>query len=192
MKEDETVGIGLLELHQNLADVKPGRAIAVAMFEHTWAAGLSQAIRDAGGRLLSQGILTRDAVLHMDEELEAIAAVEASIDAARAVKGAAVLDALIYNAAEDSTDPDSPEQFVQDLQAVDRAANMLSTAVAAEALRTLIVAGVIDDGEVETALLALIENGLLDPELVEQGLEVADAAIAGVADVAAAQASRLA
>lgn len=52
-------------------------------------------------------------------------------------------------------------------------ATTVTTAVAAEVVRSLIVAGMIGDDEVETALAALVEDGLLDVALVTHALETA-------------------
>jgi hypothetical protein len=152
-------GISAAQVRALIADMPAGSAVAVVLFEHAWAAPLSAAVQEAGGRLLAQGMLTRDAVLLMGEELRAIAAAEAGIAAADAVRGAALLDALA---------------FAEELQA-QRAglAAAVTTSVAAEVVRSLIVAGVIDDDEVEPALAALVGDGLLDVALVAGALQAA-------------------
>jgi hypothetical protein len=44
---------------------------AVLLFEHTWAIGLKEAIRDAGGRALTGGLLAPDVLQMVEAEIEA-------------------------------------------------------------------------------------------------------------------------
>ncbi|WP_402465103.1 DUF6325 family protein [Isoptericola aurantiacus] len=50
------------------ADLEPGAAVGMVVFEHTWAAGLTSAIRDAGGRLIDMTTVPPAAL----EELAAV------------------------------------------------------------------------------------------------------------------------
>jgi hypothetical protein len=176
-------GITREELLGLVDDIPPGTVIAVMLFEHTWAAGFAQAAREAGGHLLAQGILTRDAVMVVGRELEAIAEAEMVIEAAEAVKAAALLDALAFSEAieelEESAAAEVDELFVE-----------TRTLAAAETLRTLTVAGLIDDKEIEPALTELVDAGLLDRQMVEDAFMTAGEIQAEVADVAYAQSSR--
>ncbi|WP_342677465.1 DUF1269 domain-containing protein [Methanofollis sp. UBA420] len=60
-----------------IADAIPAdSAAAVMLIEHTWAIGLKQALRDAGGFVLAQGMVTPEALLLAGADLAA--AVEAA------------------------------------------------------------------------------------------------------------------
>lgn len=157
-----------------VAEMPPDTALAFVLFEHRWAGGLSQAVQDAGGHLVAQGILTRDAVLMVGSELAAIAEAEEVIAATEAIKGAAVLDTLAFTSAE------------EEAQAL-MADELVTSSVAAETVRTLMAVGVVDDGEIEAAILALVEAGLLSPDLVADALDQADAAIAAVEEAIESQ-----
>jgi uncharacterized membrane protein len=167
-------GISPADVKSVLMQMEPGTAAAMVLFEHSWAGGLAEAVRDAGGSLLAQGMLTRDAVMMIGTEMSAIAEAEATIAAAEAVKGAAVLDTLAFvDAAEEA-------------QAL-MADEAVTTSIAAETLRTLMAVGVVDDSELEPAVLSLVEAGLLSPDIVADAIVRADAAIAAVEDAFAAQ-----
>lgn len=174
------LGISASDLHTIVMQIPPGTALAIVLFEHVWAAGLAAAIRDAGGHLVAQGILTRDAVMLMGQELDAMAEAEAAITVAEAIKGAALLDALAFTAEMD----DIKQAAVDAVLSSD-----VTTILAAQTLRTLMSVGVVDDTEIEPALVALIEAGLLNPALVAQGLAAAAEAEAEIADLVAAQAA---
>ena len=152
----------------------PDTALALVLFEHRWAGGLAESIREAGGHLLAQGILTREAVLVVGSELAAIAEAEAVIATTEAIKGAAVLDALAFTEAAEEAEALMADELV-------------TSSIAAETLRTLMAVGVVDDTEIETAITSLIEAGVLSPDLVANALDQADAAIAAIADTRAAQ-----
>lgn len=160
-----------------------GTALGLMLFEHSWAAGFAAAIREAGGHLVTQGILTRDAVMLMGAELAAAAEAEAAIEAAQAIKGAALLDALAFTAELEQAE----QALVARMEAI---APTLVTGVAAEALRTLTLAGLIDESEVEPAIAALVGAGLVDPGVVAEAVAATDAAEREVAELAAAQVGR--
>jgi hypothetical protein len=170
-------------------------------------------VREANGHLLAQGILTRDAMMVIGQELETMAEAEAAIELAEAVKGAALLDALIYAAeVEEEIDAELEAEYEEgraeiqaeldaemeaELEAAEEPTpedeallNMAMTAVAAETLRTLILAGLIDDNEVTPALDALLSVGLLDAEILESAFAAAEERTMQVQEVASAQATR--
>ncbi|MDM8533027.1 hypothetical protein QUF63_17840 [Anaerolineales bacterium HSG25] len=140
--------------------IEPGSSAGVLMIEHTWALGLKDAIINAGGRMLSQGFLTRDAMMMIGAELQATAEAETSIEMAEAVKGAALLDVLCTVAKakeiEEAAIDDATEAIV--------AAELVKTALSADVIRTLIVANLLEDSAAEEAIIALIEAGLIDPQ----------------------------
>jgi len=155
-----TFGLSPDQLVKTLEQIPPGGGGALVLFEHAWAARLSHVVREAGGRLLAHGILTREAMFHAGAELRALAEQEAVMEVADAVRSAGLLDALAY-ASDDATAADS--------------AASLPSALAAQTLRTLIVARLIDDAEAEPALVELIESGLIDPAIAGRALEEAEA-----------------
>ncbi len=172
---DAATGLSPEDIRTLVDGLEPDSALALVLFEHRWAGGLAQAVRDAGGALVAQGMLTQDAVLMVGGELAAIAEAEQVMAAAEAVKGAAVLDTLAFTEA------------AEEAQAL-MADELVTSSIAAETVRTLMAVGVVDDGEIETALLALVESGLLSPELVADALDRTDAAIAAVEEAFAAEA----
>jgi hypothetical protein len=172
---DSAYGLTVTDVEAVLMQMPPNTATAMVLFEHVWAGGLAEAVREAGGHLLSQGMLTREAVMMVGAEVAAIAEAEYTIAAAEAVRGAAVLDTLAFAEAEAEA-----QALMADVA--------VTTTIAAESLRTLMAAGVIDDSELEPAIVALVEAGLLSPEAVAVALANADAAIATVEEAFAEQA----
>lgn len=164
---DSTYGINADDVRAMIDTMALDTAVALVLFEHNWAGGLAEAIQAAGGYLIAQGILTRDAMVMVGQELVAIAEAEQVIAATEAVKGAAVLDTLAFTEAAEAA------------QAM-MADSIVTSSIAAETLQTLMAVGVVDDTEVETAILALVEAGLVDPDLVAAALDQADAEMAVV------------
>lgn len=161
-EEDDCSMFGLspAQLIETLGTIPPGGGGALVLFEHAWAARLAYTVREAGGRLLAHGILTREAMSQAGAELRVLAEAEAVMEVAEAVRSVGLLDALAYASDEAA--------------ATDSAAS-LPSALAAQTLRTLIVARLIDDAEAEPALVELIEAGLIDQAVVQRALEEAEA-----------------
>lgn len=161
-EDGNAYGLSAAEVRALVERMPNSSAASVLLFEHTWAAPLGALVADAGGWLMAQGLLTRDAVVVMGDELKAIAAAEASIVAAAAVRGAVILDTLA---------------FVEEVEANrEELAAAVATRLSAEVLRSLIGAGVISNDEVETAVAALVHDGLLDVDLVQRALAAGVAA----------------
>ena len=89
-----SLGLDYQSLRQTVENLKPGRAFAVLMFEHTWAIPLAAAIRRAGGVPLAQGFVTPEVLAMVGEEINAIAEAANAIEVSRIVQGAAILDIL--------------------------------------------------------------------------------------------------
>ncbi|MEZ4519872.1 MAG: hypothetical protein R3C44_24590 [Chloroflexota bacterium] len=54
-----------------IADIMDNDSMAlILLFEHTWAVGLKEAVQDAGGRMVAQGILTPAALVNVGAMLE--------------------------------------------------------------------------------------------------------------------------
>jgi len=52
-------------------EIPPGTSAVVVLLEHTWATGLTEAVRRAGGMLLTGGLVTPDALTQVRAELAA-------------------------------------------------------------------------------------------------------------------------
>ena len=183
---DNDYGLTVDDIRQISAQIEPGTAAGILLVEHKWAAGFKQAVREAGGRMLAQGFLTPEALLMVGQELQAIVEAEAAIEVAEAVKGAAMLDALITVAEA----KEIKEAAVEEAAEVVVAAEMIKTAAAAEAVRALIVAGMIEDAAAQEAIEALVAAELVEEAAFEEAADaVAQAeAIAAEAFAAAGQA----
>lgn len=173
---------------QDIADVanqiEPGTSAGILLVEHVWAAGLKQAIRDAGGYPIAQGFITPEALVMIGAEVQAIAEAEMAIEVAEAVKGAALLDALatvdLAEAVKEAAVEDAVETVAQ--------AELAKTAAVAEAVRTLVVAGMIEDAAVQEAVEALAVAGLLSEAAVAEAEDaVAQAEAVAAAALAAAE-----
>jgi len=149
---------------QEMADeLEPGTAGAVLLFEHTWATGFAEALQDAGGHMLAQGFLTRDALMMVGTELEAMVEAQEAIEMADAVKAMAVLDAL-----ETAFEAQQIKE-VAIAEAVDAVATaeVIKAMAAADAVRALIAAELIEEAAAERALEALVSAELIEQAALE-------------------------
>src|SRR5215203_3004257 len=149
-------GLDVADLQAIVRDLAPDTAVGVLMFEHTWAIPLRDAIRRAGGVPLVQGFVTPEALILVGAEVEAMAEAEQTIEVASIVQGAAVLDAL----------------------AAVEAAEAVKTATAANVLRTLIVADLIEEAAVQEAIDALATAGLIQADALATAVAAAAQAAA--------------
>ena len=124
----------------------------MVLVEHVWAGRLRQKIRDAGGHLVAQGMLTQEVLMLVGAELQATADAEAAIDLAEAARGAALLDAL-HTLTAGTPDPD--------VAARERAS------AACAVVRTLVDAGVIPPREAGEAVEALAKAGIVEQALLD-------------------------
>jgi len=149
---------------QALADqIPPGTAAALMLFEHTWAIGFSQAIGDAGGRMMAQGFLTREALFMIGEELEARIEAEIAIQEAEDVKAQALLEALSAVVAAEMIEEAAAEEAAIAIEV----AAAIKAAAAADAVRALIVADLIEEAAAERALEALVAAELIEAAALE-------------------------
>jgi hypothetical protein len=163
--DDSAFGLSCADVRAVVRGIPPGTAVALALFEHTWASALAAAIRHAGGHLLAHGILARDAAMAVGAEARAIAEADTALALAGAIEAGAVLDTLAFGT--------GGESAVTEMMGT-RAAHgpeLRTSAAAAEALRTLTVAGLIDDTELESALVALVDAGLIEVNQFESALQ---------------------
>jgi hypothetical protein len=145
-----SLGLDYQGIRQVVEDLRPGRAFGVLMFEHTWAIPLAAAIRRAGGVPLAQGFITPEALVIVGEELNAIADAAIAIEVSEIVKSAAILDTL----------------------ATLREAEAARTAIAAGVVRTLVVAGLIDEAATAEAIVPW-RGGLLQAEYLTAAAQAA-------------------
>ncbi|MCX7792457.1 MAG: hypothetical protein N2378_17620 [Chloroflexaceae bacterium] len=167
-------GLTLNEIRLAATDLAPGTAAAVVLLEHAWAIGLATAIREAGGRMVAQGFLTRDALLAVGRELNAIVEAEVAVERAAALRGAALLDTLSTLEAAAELEQAAIAQAAATVEAVDT----FRMAIAAEAVRALVVAGLLTDADAPAAIDALVDADLITTEAFQQATAAADAAIA--------------
>ncbi len=59
------------DIQQVAADIPNKSAAGLLLFEHTWAIGLKEAIKNAGAVAITGGFVSPDAVAEVEEELEA-------------------------------------------------------------------------------------------------------------------------
>lgn len=138
------------DIQTAIEEMEPGTAAAIMIFEHAWAADFAEAIRDAGGTMLAQGFLTRDALFLVGAELEAMIETEIVIEGAEAIQREAMLDALATVAAGEA----------------------IKAAVAADVLRTLIIAGLIEEAAIEEAIDTLVAVDLIEEAAITAAAEV--------------------
>ena len=68
----DLMGLFTAEDIERLAEeIPPGTSAVVVLLEHTWATGLTEAVRRAGGMLLTGGLVTPDALTQVSAELAA-------------------------------------------------------------------------------------------------------------------------
>lgn len=69
---EDIMGLFTAEDIEKLAgEIPPGTSAVVVLLEHTWATGLTEAVRRAGGMLLTGGLVTPDALTQVRAELAA-------------------------------------------------------------------------------------------------------------------------
>jgi hypothetical protein len=90
---ESSYGLGLGDIQTVTERIRPGSAAAMLVIEHTWALEFGSAVQEAGGKLAAQGFLTREAVMKVGEELEAIADAEVAIELSEAIQVEAAYEA---------------------------------------------------------------------------------------------------
>jgi hypothetical protein len=156
----QATGFALEDLEKLKEQIDPSELTIVALVEHVWAAHLQDAIREAGGTVVGQGLLTAEVHMLIGDEIQARAEAEAAIEIAQAARSAALLDALaMLSAREQST------------------AESRATA-AAEVVRVLVEKGFVHAPETEAAIEALTTAGFLEAAAVEAALAEAEDTVA--------------
>jgi hypothetical protein len=143
-----TAGFALEDLRRLIDEIGPGEHAVAILIEHRWAARLREAVRDAGGRLVGQGLLTPEVTMVVGAEIQARADAEAAIELANAARGSALVDALSTLAGDRRG---SAEEAAR---------------AAAEVVRVLVTEGFVHEAEAHAAIDALASAGLVEAALL--------------------------
>lgn len=170
---ESSYGLALKDIMDVVDRIEPGTSAGLLLIEHVWAAGLKQALREAGGYPIAQGFLTPEAMMMIGKEAEAIAEAEVAIEIAEAVKGAALLDVLSTIDKAQEIEEAAVEEAAETVVEMET----IKTSAVAEALRTLLVAGIIEEGATLEAIDTLVKAGLMDAA----ALDIAESATAAEA-----------
>jgi len=173
---DRGLGLTSVDVRRVADELEPGSGALFLLIEHTWATGLKHAVRNAGGVPIVQGFLTPEAVMMVGAELRAIVDAEATIELAEAVKGAAMLDALITM----EVAAEAAEEALRVTSDVIDITDAIRAQAAAEAVRALIVAELIEDAAAEEAAEVLVAAGLIEAAALAEAEQVARAAQAEI------------
>jgi uncharacterized membrane protein len=174
LSPEQGPGLDFNLLRAAVTDLAPGTAAALVLVEHAWAIGLGTAIVDAGGRMVAQGFLTRDALLAVGRELNAIIEAEVATERAAAVKGAALLDTLTTLAAAEEVQREAMAEAITAVVGVEA----FRSTVAAEAVRALVVAGLLTEADATEAIDILVDAELISEATLAEAATAADAIIA--------------
>jgi len=183
--------------------LEPNTAAGLMLFEHTWAAGFQVAVGKAGGHMTAQGFLTPQLIMKVGKEIKAIEEADAAIELSEAIKGAALLDALITLAEVEAVEEAALEEaavVIATAEAMEEAAleevmevaveaEIIKSAIAADVVRTLVVAGMIEDAAVNEALEVLVAAELIEDAAMAEANQVVAEMEAEVAEAKAALAA---
>lgn len=173
LSPEQGLGMSLEEIRVIAATLTPGTATALVLIEHAWAIGLGAAINAAGGRMVAQGFLTRDALLMVGRELDAIVEAEVAIERAAAIRGATMIETLATLAAAEEVQQEAMAEAITMVAGVEA----FRTTIAAEAVRTLIVAGLLEESDALEAIEVLCDAELItETAFVEAAHAAEDAA----------------
>jgi uncharacterized membrane protein len=143
---EASYGLDLGDIRAVAERMMPGSAAGLVVIEHTWARDFAEAVGQAGGKVAAQGFLTRQAVMKVGEELEAIAEAEVAIELSEAIQEEAAYEAA---------------------QAV-----VISEIIQAEAARraaqALVAAELIEEAALEEAARVVAATLVLEAEIAEE------------------------
>lgn len=174
LSPEQGPGLDLDLVRAAVTELAPGTAAALVVVEHAWAIGLGTAVVGAGGRMVAQGFLTRDAMLAVGQELNAIVEAEVAVERAAAVRGAALLDTLTTLEAADEVQREAMAEAINTVVAVEA----FRSTVAAEAVRALVVAGLLTEADATEAIEILVDAELISAATLDAAAAAADATIA--------------
>ncbi|WP_129677160.1 hypothetical protein [Candidatus Chloroploca sp. Khr17] len=174
LSPEHGAGLDLDVIRAAVTDLMPGTAAALVLVEHAWALGLGAAITEAGGYMVAQGFLTRDALLAVGQELNAVVEAEVAIERAAAARGAALLDTLITIEAAEDVQREAMASAITTVVGVEA----LRSTVAAEAVRALVVAGLLTEADAPEAIDILVDAELISEATLDEASATADAILA--------------
>ena len=164
----------------------PGMAAALLLIEHPWALRLKAAMRAAGGWMLAQSLVTPEALLWVGDEVQASAEAETAIELTSAVDGAALIETLA-----DVAEGALAEERAKSAETTVLPAATARTVAAVQAIRALIVGGLITESAAKEAVEVLVGVGLIAKATVAEAVRRAEqttietqAAIIAVEEVA--------
>ena len=141
--DESPIGIGPADIERIGDDLAPGTGAALMLVEHRWAAGVRDAVLEAGGRMVAQGFLTPTGLLLIGAELLATA------EAIDAIETAAELEA------------EANVRALEALATIEIAAEV-EAAVVARTILTLVEAGFVEQAAVEHAAAAVVDAALIE------------------------------
>ena len=133
---EASYGLGLGDIQAVANEIVPGSAAGLAVIEHTWAIDFAEALQRAGGKLAAQGFLTRQAVMKVGAELEALAEAEWAIEVSDAIQTEAAYEAAEAVVLSEAIQNEAARQAVEALVA----ARLLEEAAMEEAARVVTAA----------------------------------------------------
>jgi hypothetical protein len=148
--EASAIGVSVADIRAMASGLAPGTAAGLLLVEHQWAAGLRDAISEAGGSLLLQGFLTQDGLAMVGVELSATAEAIAVVELANALEAEATVRALSA------------------LATIELAAEV-QAAVVAQTVLGLVEAGFIEKADAEEAATAILGEEVLALVSAQEG-----------------------
>jgi hypothetical protein len=161
---DRTAGFEIEDLRRLTEEIESGEHAAVVLVEHLWAGRLRRLVRERGGQLVAQGMLTPEVTAILGAELQAKADAEAAIELADAARGAALLDAL---ATLTTPEHEGPQP---------------RASAAAAVVGALVDAGYVRGSEAADAIEALAERGIVERALLLGAAAEAEELLAKLGD----------
>ena len=146
MFDSSPVGLGPADIERFGDDLAPGTGAALLLLEHCWAAGVRDAVNEAGGKMVAQGFLTPTGLMMIGAELVATA------DAIDAIETAGELEA------------EANLRALEALTTIEVAAEV-EAAVVARTILTLVEAGFIAQAATEHAAAAVVDAALIEQSI---------------------------
>jgi len=153
---EHNYGLSRKDIMDIAGRLAPGKAAALLLIEHQWALRLKAAVRAADGWMLAHSLVTPEALLWVGDEVQANAEAAAAIELTSALEGSVLLEILAEAATSALTD--EPASSADPAGVSDGTAG---TAAAAQAIRALIVGGLIAEADAKDAIGVLVDAGLI-------------------------------